>query len=108
MREPSSTEGYLLISVWSIFGDSDYEPPCGELEFMEEVMRAIRTAVFTLDTWIDWDEMTTVFDYEYADDVTDGSLARVIFNAVVSEDEDIDTPVFSWLHRSKLPLIQSE
>lgn len=99
----NSTEGYLLISVWAIYSDSDYECSSGELDFMEEAQRACNITSRILDELVDWDENDTVFDYEFADDVSEGSLAQVIFDALCAENE-LDRPVREWLHRTSLPL----
>lgn len=99
----NSTEGYLLVNVWKIYSDSDYDPGAGELDFMEDMQRACNLTSRMLDDLIDWDENDTVFDYEFADDASEGSLAQVIFDTVCAEDE-LDRPVREWLHKTTLPL----
>jgi|GEM_PF-5916608 len=100
------TEGYLLISIWDIFNNDENAEDMGgggELEFMEDLQRACYIAAQLISKHIDWDEMDTVFDYEYSEDTRPGSLAHTIYEAMRGEQE-LDGPVLAWLHTSGIKL----
>lgn len=102
--ETSTTEGYLLISVWDIYrrGDDGWSADCEQI-FMEQVQEACRKVESIITKAVDWDEVDTVFDYEFGDDVTPDSLAQVIYTAVRDEG-DLDVLVPAWLKSTNLPL----
>lgn len=100
--EACTTEGYLLVRVWDIYGRMDWSPDC-ELDFMSDVQAACHTANQTLDEVVDWDENDSVFDYEYADASGSDSLARVIYDALVDRT-DLRESVRAWVRRTSLPL----
>lgn len=100
------TEGYLLISVWDIFKNDENSEDMvgsGELEFMGDLQRACHITAQLISEHIDRDEFDSVFDYEYSDDTSPGSLARVIYETMRAEQE-LDGPVLAWLHTSGIKL----
>lgn len=100
--ETSTTEGYLLVRVWDIYGRMDWSPEV-EIEFMEAVQRACHEADQILDELVDWGENDSVFDYEYADESGPDSLARVIYDALVDQT-DLRESVHIWIASTDLPL----